>query len=551
MAEPRIRLAVLFGGRSGEHEVSCESAASILVGLDRERYEVLPVRIGRDGVWSSAPAMPELSTVEEVLRWQRNGFSGTGDTTPAGSILAAARELTRCAVVFPALHGPYGEDGAVQALLEFFDIPYVGSGVAAAALSMDKEYTKKIAASAGLAVAEDVVLRRGQHDVSPRDRDRLGLPVFVKPAREGSSIGVSKVRDWAELPHALDRARESDDKVLVEAAVPGREIDIGVLEHPCGDLRVSPPMEIRPSGGHTFFDYHAKYADSTTVFDVPAALDPATTHAIGRDALHLFRELGCSGLLRVDFFLRPDGILVLNEVNTFPGFTSVSQYPRMWQAAGLDYGDLLDILIDTALIHRRGRPSGEQPGDPERVPPGLDHGVLWGERVELRRADFAVAPLDHRAPEVGRSAGEVHGEVADLDARLGDLGLRRHHREVPLDGRARVVTDRGQCAVERPRGDPQLVPHETEPALHEHAVGLRGGVGDRGLVGRLGHPQVDARDDRERDLRDDLERGVDDAVGAVGGHPLVRDEHVLDHDVVAGGAAHPEGVPVVGDGDTR
>lgn len=351
MAEPKVRLAVLFGGRSGEHEVSCQSAASILVSLDRARYEVRPVRIGRDGVWASVPAMPDLASVEEVLRWQRDGFPETGDTTPAESILATAHELRWCDVVFPALHGPFGEDGVVQAMLEGFEIPYVGNRVAASALSMDKEYTKKIAACAGLAVADGVVLRKGQHDVAAKDRDRLGLPVFVKPAREGSSIGVSKVEDWAELPDALDRARKSDGKVLVEAAVPGREIDIGVLERPNGDLEVSPPMEILPSGEHTFFDYRAKYADSATVFDVPATLDPATTHAIGQDALRLFRELGCSGLLRVDFFLRPDGTRIVNEVNTFPGFTSVSQYPRMWQAAGLDYGDLLDVLVDTALTN--------------------------------------------------------------------------------------------------------------------------------------------------------------------------------------------------------
>ena len=362
MSEPKIRLAVLFGGRSGEHEVSCESAASILAGLDRERYEVLPVRIGRDGVWASVPIMPDLPNVEEVLRWQQIGFPEAGDTTLAGSVLAAARELMLCDVVFPALHGPYGEDGAVQAMLDGLEIPYVGNGVAASALSMDKEYTKKIAASAGLAVADGVVLRKGQHDVSPEDRDRLGLPVFVKPAREGSSIGVSKVEDWAELPAALDRARKSDDKVLVEAAVPGREIDIGVLERPNGNLEVSPPMEILPSTEHTFFDYQAKYADSATVFDVPAKLDPATTNAFGQDALRLFRELGCSGLLRVDFFLRPDGNRVVNEVNTFPGFTGVSQYPRMWRAAGLDYRDLLDVLVDTALTNRktsaRSRPVG-------------------------------------------------------------------------------------------------------------------------------------------------------------------------------------------------
>jgi D-alanine-D-alanine ligase len=348
VSEPKIRLAVLFGGRSGEHDVSCGSAASILAGLDRRRYDVLPVRIGRDGVWASTSAMPELSTVEEVLRWQRTGFPETGDATPADSVLAAMRRLTGCDVVFPALHGPFGEDGTIQAMLEGFGIPYVGNGVAASALSMDKEYTKKMAAAAGLAVADGVVLRGGQQDLTAADRDRLGLPVFVKPAREGSSIGVSKVDDWAELSAALARARKCDAKVLVEAAVPGREIDIGVLERPGGGLEVSPPMEILPSGEHAFFDYEAKYGDAATVFDVPAGLDPATTDAIGRDALRLFRELGCTGLLRVDFFLSPDGSRIVNEVNTFPGFTSVSQFPRMWQAAGLAYGDLLDILIDTA-----------------------------------------------------------------------------------------------------------------------------------------------------------------------------------------------------------
>jgi D-alanine-D-alanine ligase len=380
--EPKLRIAVLFGGRSGEHDVSCRSAASILVGLDRARYDVMPVRIGRDGVWTGVPVMPELPTVEEVLRWQRRGFPEPADATPAGSILATARELTRCDVVFPALHGPFGEDGTVAAMLAGLDIPYVGNGVAAGALSMDKEYTKKIAACAGLAVAAGVVLHKGQHDVSTEDRDRLGLPVFVKPAREGSSIGVSKVEDWAGLPDALDRAHESDEKVLVEAAVPGREIDIGVLERPGGELEVSPPMEILPTAGHSFFDYAAKYADAATVFDVPAALDPATTHALGRDALHLFRELGCAGLLRVDFFLRPDGTRIVNEVNTFPGFTSVSQYPRMWQAAGLGYPDLLDVLVDTALARR---------------PSVATHGVdmaRCGSREALRRTRSAT--LDTR-----------------------------------------------------------------------------------------------------------------------------------------------------------
>jgi D-alanine-D-alanine ligase len=347
--EQKIRLAVLFGGRSGEHDVSCKSAASILTNLDRRRYDIVPVRIGRDGVWASAPSVPELDTIDEALEWQRAGFPLSGDTTPASSVLATMRELQRCDVAFPALHGPYGEDGRLQALLDGFGIPFVGNGIAASALSMDKEYTKKIAASIGLEVAGAVVLRGGEHEVTAAERASLGLPVFVKPSREGSSIGVSRVDDWAELPGAVDAARKSDDKVLVEAAITGREIDIGVLERPGGALEVSPPMEILTSDAYTFFDYTAKYGDPTTVLDVPASVDPAVTEALGHDAVRLFQALDCSGLLRVDFFLREDGSRVVNEVNTFPGFTSASQYPRMWQAAGLGYGALLDVLIDTAL----------------------------------------------------------------------------------------------------------------------------------------------------------------------------------------------------------
>jgi D-alanine-D-alanine ligase len=348
----KIRLAVLFGGRSGEHEVSCASAAAVLVNLDRRRYEILPVRIGRDGVWTCATDVPDLPTVEAALRWQQNGFPPAGDLTAVSSILNAMRELTRCDVVFPVLHGPYGEDGTLQAMLSGLGSPFVGNGVTSSALSMDKEYTKKIAASVGIAVTDGVVLRPGRYEVTPVDRERLGLPVFVKPAREGSSIGVSRVEDWAELPDAVDLARKSDGKVLVEAAVIGREIDIGVLERPGGELEVSPPLEILTSSEHTFFDYGAKYGDADTVLDVPATLDPAITDALARDAVRLFRALDCTGLLRVDFFVRKDGRRVLNEVNTFPGFSTASQYPRMWQAAGLGYRDLLDVLVDTALARQ-------------------------------------------------------------------------------------------------------------------------------------------------------------------------------------------------------
>lgn len=349
MLEPKIRLAVLFGGRSGEHDVSCGSAAGILTSLDRDRYAVMPVRISRDGIWHGAKDLPEPRTAEATVDWLRSGFPTGVDTTPIDSVLAMVDRLQSCDVVFPVLHGPFGEDGTVQSLLDGLGIPFVGNGVAASALSMDKEYTKKIAASAGIAVADGVVLRRGRDDVAAAERDRLGLPVFVKPSREGSSIGVSKVDDWTELPAALERARASDEKVLVEAAVDGREIHVGVLERPGGHLEVSPPLEILTSAEHIFNDYQAKYADPSTVLDTPARLDPDVTERLGREAIRVFRALDCTGLLRADFFVRSDGSTVLNEVNTFPGFTSASSYPQAWQAVGIGYGELLDILIDTAM----------------------------------------------------------------------------------------------------------------------------------------------------------------------------------------------------------
>ncbi|HEX4225259.1 MAG TPA: D-alanine--D-alanine ligase family protein [Pseudonocardiaceae bacterium] len=348
MPEGKIRLAVLFGGRSGEHEVSRKSAASIMTYLDRQKYDIVPVYIDKRGSWTSTPTVPELETVDATWCWQESAFPTGGDQTVLGSLLAAMATLATCDLVFPVLHGPFGEDGTVQALLEQFGIPYVGNGVLASALSMDKEYTKKIAISAGLTVNDGVVLRGDDRDLPAARRDRLGLPVFVKPAREGSSIGVSRVDNWPDLPTAVDSARHSDTKVLVEAAAFGREIDIGVLERPGGELEVSPALEIHPSNTHDFFDYRAKYDDHATVFDLPADLDPEVARGLAQDAVRMFQELGCTGLLRVDFFVTPDGRRILNEVNTFPGFTSASQYPRMWQAVGLSYRDLLDIVIATA-----------------------------------------------------------------------------------------------------------------------------------------------------------------------------------------------------------
>lgn len=343
MAASRIHVAVLFGGRNSEHEVSCRSAESILANLDRHRYRVTPVRITRDGYWS----------VDEMGQ--------STETSILHSLFSAIEVLRTVDVVFPVLHGPNGEDGTVQSVLRSVDVPFVGSGVLASASGMDKEHTKTLLAAEGVPVATGVVLRSTQQTVSEADKQHLGLPVFVKPARAGSSVGVSRVDDWGQLSAAVALARRSDPKVLVETAVLGKEIDIGVLEMPDGELRVSPPLEISVGATQRFFDYDAKYGDPGTRFEIPARIDAETTRRLEELARTVFAVLGCSGLLRIDCFVDGAGIPVVNEVNTLPGFTVASQYPRMWQAADVEYSQLLDILVQTALRGReplRGRRTG-------------------------------------------------------------------------------------------------------------------------------------------------------------------------------------------------
>ncbi|GAA3236968.1 D-alanine--D-alanine ligase family protein [Actinocorallia longicatena] len=311
----KISVAVLSGGPSGEHEVSRASGKAIRDHLDPGRYDVVEIVWGRDGTWPDG-----LAATIALL--------GTVD------------------VVIPALHGPGGEDGTVQGLLELAGVRYVGSGVKAGAVGMDKDFTKRALAARGLTVADDLVLRPGD-EVTDDHRDGLGLPVFVKPARAGSSLGVTRVDDWSDLPKAILTAREHDPKILVEAAVRGREIDVAVLELPDGRLKAGPPLEIHT--GRDFFDHEAKYSDAATRFEIPARLDPSATALLQRTALDVFDALECRGLVRVDFFLTPGGHPVVNEVNTFPGFAPASQFPRIWAAAGLSYPALLDLLINTAL----------------------------------------------------------------------------------------------------------------------------------------------------------------------------------------------------------
>jgi D-alanine-D-alanine ligase len=253
------------------------------------------------------------------------------------------------------LHGAFGEDGTIQGLLELAGIPYVGPGVFGSAAAMDKEYTKKLLAAADLPVGEFVVLHRSAATLSAAERDFLGLPVFVKPARAGSSTGISKVTDWADLAAAIATARAIDPKVIIERAVVGREIECGVLEFPDGRVESSLPAEIRIVGdGVDWYDFDAKYLDDVCEFDIPAKLDDEVTARLREMAVRAFAALDGQGLARVDFFVRPDGEPVINEVNTMPGFTPISMYPRAWAVTGLDQSTLLSTLIDTAAARGSG-----------------------------------------------------------------------------------------------------------------------------------------------------------------------------------------------------
>jgi D-alanine-D-alanine ligase len=351
-------VAVVFGGRSSEHAISCVSAGSILNALDPDEFEVVPVGITREGRWVLATGDPGSLTIAGRRLPEITDGSGSAVVLapdPTARVVAAPegiRALSDVDVVFPVLHGSYGEDGTIQGLFEMAGLPYVGAGVFASAAGMDKEFTKKLAAAAGIPVGGYAVLRAGQ-SLREEDRNRLGLPVFVKPSRAGSSIGITKVHDWADLDAAVAAAREIDPKVLVEAAVVGREIECGVLEGEYGGApEASVPAEIRVLRDHEFYDFEAKYLDDVCEFDIPADLPDEVTEQVRDYACRTFTALDCAGLARVDFFLTPDLKVYLNEINTMPGFTPISMFPRMWAASGLEYPKLVSRLVRTAL--RRG-----------------------------------------------------------------------------------------------------------------------------------------------------------------------------------------------------
>ncbi|WP_323055590.1 D-alanine--D-alanine ligase family protein [Mycobacterium pinniadriaticum] len=362
----RIRVAVVYGGRSSEHAISCVSAGSILRNLDPQRFEVVAVGITPEGSWVLTDGRPETLAIADRQLPEVSGESGTAlalsaDPLRRGELVslgeAAGEVLTSVDVVFPILHGPYGEDGTIQGLLELAGVPYVGAGVFASAAGMDKEFTKKLLAAAGLPIGDHVVLRAHQEAPTLDDVERLGFPMFVKPARGGSSIGVSRVDSPDELPAAIAAARRHDPKVIVEAAVAGRELECGVLEFPDGSVQASVIGEIRVAGVRGredgFYDFATKYLDDGAELDVPAKVDDDVADELRRLAIKTFTALDCQGLARVDFFLTDDGPVV-NEINTMPGFTTISMYPRMWAATGIDYPTLVRTMVETALARGTG-----------------------------------------------------------------------------------------------------------------------------------------------------------------------------------------------------
>jgi D-alanine-D-alanine ligase len=361
------RVAVVFGGRSSEHAVSCISAGSVLSVIDRDAFDVVPIGISREGRWVLAADEPEkLAITGGTLPSVSDSGSSVllaGDPTSKGMVVLepgkVPRELGAVDVVLPLLHGTYGEDGTLQGLLELAGVSYVGSGVFASAAAMDKGHMKALFAAAGLPVGPYAVVTPRQWDTDPAAAREtvaaLGYPVFVKPCRAGSSVGISKVTDPAGLDAAIELARSHDPRVIVEAHVEGREIECGVLEGVDGaGPDASVPGEILVSG-HEFYDFEAKYLpDEGTRLDVPADLPDDVAEGIRAMACQAFDVLSCEGLARVDFFLDDTGRVIVNELNTMPGFTPSSMFPLMWKASGLDYPQLVDRLVRTAL----DRPAG-------------------------------------------------------------------------------------------------------------------------------------------------------------------------------------------------
>jgi D-alanine-D-alanine ligase len=363
------RVAIVFGGRSSEHAISCVTAGSVLDAIDRSSYDVVPIGIATDGRWVLESGDSERLQIKghgqlPSVDGDRASIALLRETDSTDLVVHEPSQpphtLGEVDVVFPLLHGPWGEDGTIQGMFEMAGVRYVGAGVLASAVGMDKAYAKVVLEAAGLPVlpAVTVTAREWYRDpdgVRHRVAD-FGFPLFVKPARAGSSMGISKVHDVTELDDAIEEAHRHDPKALVEpAAVGAREVECGVLEALDGTPETSLPAEIKIGGEHEFYDFAAKYLpEEHTQLDVPADLPDEVATELREMAVRAFEAIGGEGLARVDFFVMPDQSVVVNEINTMPGFTPTSMYPRMWAATGLDYPALVDRLIQLALRRTTG-----------------------------------------------------------------------------------------------------------------------------------------------------------------------------------------------------
>ena len=346
----KIRVALICGGRSSEHEISCISASGVLDAIDKSEFDPILIGISKSGAWIQLPNSSEFVAGESGLpsvpdRSSNLSFGSDG-------FLSDGKQNLEIDVAFPLLHGAYGEDGTIQGLFEMLDIPYVGSGVLASSVAMDKTFAKPIYADFGLNVADGITINEkdwsSNKSLEVAKASALGFPLFIKPARSGSSRGTHKVKDVSQIEAAIDSAHKFDPKAMAEAAIFGREIECAVLEID-GKAQASVLGEIKVNPPHEFYDFEAKYLDGSTTFEIPADLPSTLTERIQSAAIAAFSALGCEGLARVDFFLTEEGKVVINELNTMPGFTPRSVFPMLWQASGKSYSELISQLIKSAL----------------------------------------------------------------------------------------------------------------------------------------------------------------------------------------------------------
>ena len=360
----RLRLGLIFGGRSIEHEVSVVSAMDVINAADRDRFEVIPIGVTKSGVWlSPEETRRQLERDDPLFQKtlqnppQAPGTGQTDSTIHGGPLAGVAESLAQLEAVFPLIHGPQGEDGSLQGLLELAGLPYVGCGVAASSIGMDKGLMKAVFRDAGLPVGDHMVVFPSGEPADALTQAReieaeLGLPVFVKPANGGSSVGIQKVQEREALATALVEAREFDRKLIIEREVQGRELECGVIGNQSAEASVVGEVRF----ARDFYDYEAKYLDQRSEVLAPADLAAETAGRVQELALRAFHAIDGAGMSRVDFFLRPDGSLVLSEINTIPGFTPVSMFPRLWQVLGVSYTELITRLVNLALARHQERP---------------------------------------------------------------------------------------------------------------------------------------------------------------------------------------------------